>query len=121
MGFSRGVQNRDVLLEAYMGATHASHGLTREGQPRNVSRRSLRNGFTAARGRPIQTMRRGPATAKRERVTLRHARQLRTGPIRRWISRDTGLCEIHQGGILLARVSAENIHHVGWKLGEAQC
>jgi hypothetical protein len=28
---------------AYMGATHASHGLAREGQPRNVSRRSLRN------------------------------------------------------------------------------
>ncbi len=28
---------------AYMGATHASHGLAREGQPRTVSRRSLRN------------------------------------------------------------------------------
>src|SRR5439155_15111133 len=44
------VQNRDVLVAASRGATHASHGLTREGQPRTVSRRSLRNRFTAAPG-----------------------------------------------------------------------
>ena len=33
----------DGALEAYRGATHAAHGVTREGQPWIVSRRSLRN------------------------------------------------------------------------------
>jgi hypothetical protein len=37
------VKNMDVFPAASMGATHASHGLAREGQPWAVSRRSLRN------------------------------------------------------------------------------
>jgi hypothetical protein len=53
----------DVLLEAPMGATHASHGLTREGQPWNVSRRSLRNGFTAAPGKELSMRDAAPGTA----------------------------------------------------------
>ena len=34
---------QDGAPGAYMGATHASHGLTREGQHRTASRRSLRS------------------------------------------------------------------------------
>ena len=37
----------DAVPRAKRGATHASHGLTREGQPWTVSRRSLRNGLCA--------------------------------------------------------------------------
>jgi hypothetical protein len=43
MSLARGVRAMDGAPEASMGATHASHGLTREGQPRIVSRRRLRN------------------------------------------------------------------------------
>ena len=43
----------DEVPRAKRGATHASHGLTREGQPWSVSRRRLRNGFTATRPQGI--------------------------------------------------------------------
>ena len=54
-----------VFPAAPRGATHALHGWARQGQPRNMSEHSSRNGFTAARKIPSQS-----AAPERDRVII---------------------------------------------------